>query len=104
MFDEKSFKKMKNESYLINTARGKIVDEQALLASLKSDEIAGYATDVLADEFRFDDTGLVKHPLVDYAKEHNNVIIVPHIGGMTTESRERTDVFIIDKLKKELTS
>ena len=101
MFNAEVFKKMKKEAYLINTARGRVVDETALLKALEAGEIAGYAADVLADEFRFDDTGLVHHPLIDYAKNHKNVIIVPHTGGMTHESRENTDVFIAEKLKKE---
>ncbi|HEY4486803.1 MAG TPA: NAD(P)-dependent oxidoreductase [Candidatus Paceibacterota bacterium] len=103
MFNAEVFKKMKNEAYLINTARGRIVDEVALLQALERGEIVGYATDVLADEFYFDDTGLVNHPLIDYAKSHQNVIIVPHTGGMTVESRENTDIFTTEKLKKFLT-
>ncbi len=103
MFDADVFKKMKREAYLINTARGKIVDERALLNALENKKIAGYAADVLADEFHFDDTGLVHHPLIDYAKIHQNVIIVPHTGGMTHESRENTDIFIVEKLKNLLT-
>ncbi|MEK7179194.1 MAG: hypothetical protein AAB727_02985, partial [Patescibacteria group bacterium] len=66
--------------------------------ALQSGEIAGYAADVLADEFRFDDTGFVRHPLVEYAKTHRNAIIVPHTGGMTHESRENTDIFTAEKL------
>lgn len=103
MFGAEEFKKMKQEAYLINTARGKIVDEAALLAALLAGEIAGYAADVLADEFEFDQTGLARHPLIDYAKQHQNVIIVPHIGGMTVESRELTDVFVAKKLRDAIT-
>ena len=84
--------------------QAKIVDEVALLQALENREIAGYAGDVLADEFRFDDTGLVHHPLVDYAKNHQNAIIVPHTGGMTVESRENTDIFTTEKLKKYLSA
>lgn len=102
LFGEGEFKSMKNTAYLVNTARGKIVDEAALLRALEAGEIAGYAADVLADEFRFDETGLARHPLIDYAKEHANVIIVPHIGGMTVESRESTDVFVTKKLREKL--
>ena len=98
MFNAGVFKKMKNTAYLVNTARGRIVDEAALLEALQSGEIAGYAADVLADEFRFDDTGFVRHPLVEYAKTHRNAIIVPHTGGMTHESRENTDIFTAEKL------
>ena len=102
MFNAAAFKKMKNSAYIINTARGKIVDEAALLDALKVGEIAGYAADVLADEFQFHNAGKGDYPLIGYAKEHNNVIIVPHIGGMTVESRERTDIFTMEKLRDKL--
>lgn len=99
MFCEKVFNKMKTSAYLINTSRGKIVNENDLLEALKNNRIAGYATDVLANEptlnKEFDN-----HPLVEYAKNHNNVIIVPHIGGMTYESRKATDIFIAEKIMK----
>lgn len=103
MFNQKIFQQMKNSAYLINTARGKIVNEQDLLKSLENKQLAGYATDVLADELNFDKE-FINHPLVEYAKTHNNFIIVPHIGGMTHESREATDIFIAEKIKKLLTN
>lgn len=99
MFNEQAFKLMKDTAYLINTARGKIVDEKAVLEALKSKDIAGYATDVLADELNFD-KNFSAHPLVEYSKESNNLIIVPHVGGMTYESREATDIFIAEKIKQ----
>lgn len=102
MFNADVFKKMKNSAYLINTARGGIVDETALLQALEKGEIAGYGTDVLADELSFNAI-FKNHPLVKYSEKNRNVIITPHIGGMTKESRERTDIFIAEKLKKHLT-
>ncbi len=98
MFNTAVFQQMKKGVYLINTARGKIVDEQALLNSLGDKKLAGYATDVLADELDFN-REFKNHPLVEYAKSHDNLVIVPHIGGMTHESRESTDVFIAEKVK-----
>ena len=98
LFNIGVFSKMKRGAYLINTSRGGIVDEKALLGALKTGTIAGYGTDVLADELSFGKT-FEKHPLVEYAKENRNVIIVPHIGGMTKEAREKTDIFIAKKLK-----
>jgi D-3-phosphoglycerate dehydrogenase / 2-oxoglutarate reductase len=100
MFDSGVFEKMKASAYLINTSRGGIVDEEELLEALRDKKIAGYATDVLADELDFETKGFKNHPLVEYAKTNRNCIIVPHIGGMTVESRERTDVFIARKLKQ----
>ena len=97
MFNESVFKKMKDSAYLINTARGAIVNETDLLAALESKIVAGYAADVLSGEveFRKDASG---HPLVKYAKIHDNIIITPHIGGYTVESRAMTDVIIAKKV------
>lgn len=99
MFNAEIFEKMKPNAFLINTSRGKIVNEDDLLVALKNKKIAGYGTDVLADELDFD-KNFSNHPLVEYAKNNRNVIILPHTGGMTYESREATDIFIAEKLKK----
>lgn len=101
MFNGEIFKKMKSSAYLINTSRGKIVNEKDLLKALKNKTIAGYAADVLADELDFAKR-FKEHPLVEYAGKNNNLIIVPHLGGMTYESRQATDIFIAEKLKKWL--
>lgn len=88
---------MKKDANLVNTARGGIVDEVAVLAALQTGQIAGYATDVLSDETQRE-SGVASHPLVRYSRSHRNCIVVPHIGGMTVESREATDVRIAQKL------
>lgn len=80
---------------LINTARGAIVDETALLAALERGHLAGAALDVLADE------GEQRAPisaLADYAKTHDNVLITPHLGGATRESMTATELFMAQKL------
>lgn len=97
MFTRNEFQQMKPSSYLINTARGKIVNESDVLEALQQNMISGYATDVLAGELSFTEN-FSHHPLVEYAKTHNNLLIVPHIGGMTHESREATDIFIAKKV------
>lgn len=107
MLSAREFGLMKKTAYLINTSRGKIVNEKDILAALKKKTIAGYATDVLADELSFStgggsSFGGKNHPLVEYAKKNQNLIIVPHIGGMTHESREATDIFMAKKLEKFL--
>lgn len=101
LFSAREFAQMKKTAYLINTSRGKIVNEKDLLAALKKKTMAGYATDVLADEISFGKI-FARHPLVDYAKKNQNLIIVPHIGGMTHESREATDIFMAKKLEQFL--
>ena len=81
---------------LLNTARGAIVDEVALLAALQSGHVAGAAMDVLTGEGA---CGFPQeNPLVVHAKSHGNVLITPHIGGSTWESRQMTELFVIEKL------
>jgi D-3-phosphoglycerate dehydrogenase len=87
--------------YIVNTADGEIVNEEHLIEALENGTVAGYGTDVLAGEMHFDES-FDNYPLVEYAKTHQNVIIVPHLGGMTYESREATDVFMAEKLLKHI--
>jgi D-3-phosphoglycerate dehydrogenase / 2-oxoglutarate reductase len=94
-FGGEEFSLMKPRSWFINTARGELIDEAALLAALSSGKLAGAALDVLSDELgnAFD-----RNPLVAYSRIHPNLIITPHIGGCTIESFERTEVFLAEKL------
>jgi D-3-phosphoglycerate dehydrogenase len=94
-FTAKHFQKMKKGSFFINTARGEITDEKALLGALRSRRIAGAAVDTLAGESP-DGRHLKGNPLVQWAREHENLIIVPHIGGTTVEAIERTQSHIAD--------
>lgn len=98
MINKKLLDGIKNSAYIINTARANIVNEADLLEALKIKKVAGYGTDVLNNELSFSQQ-FSKHPLVEYAKENKNVIILPHIGGMTLESRKATDIFISEKIK-----
>lgn len=94
---------MKPTAYFINTARGELVDERALLDALKKKKIAGAALDVLANE---DPRGrhVKNHPLVRYAKTHRNLIIIPHLGGATYESMAKTEDFIVKRVSRLLKS
>lgn len=94
--------RMKPSTILINTARGKIVDEDAMIAALKAKRLAGYAADVLADELSFTSTK-ARTALIDHAQTHDNIILTPHIGGTTVEARRATDIFIAKKIKHYLT-
>jgi len=80
---------------LINTSRGEVVQEGALLEALESGQLAGAALDVVAGEREGRNEALV-----DYARKHDNLIITPHIAGATHESMEATEVFMAQKLKK----
>jgi D-3-phosphoglycerate dehydrogenase len=91
---------MKAEAVLINTSRGGVVDEQALIEVLKSGKIAGAALDVLDGEPHVQPD----HPLLAYAREHDNLLIVPHIGGNTLESFAKTELFLAGKVVEALRS
>jgi len=81
------------QAYWINTSRGGIVDEKALLNGLENNTIAGAALDVLACE-----PDIENNLLVLYAEKNENLIITPHIGGNTFESFEKTEEFILAKI------
>ncbi|MBV9082348.1 MAG: hypothetical protein JOZ62_06720, partial [Acidobacteriaceae bacterium] len=93
LFDEAKFAVMKRGAYLINTSRGEIVDERALLAALESGHLAGAGIDVIADEHNISTS-----PLVAYSRTHTNLLITPHIGGCTRESMEKTEVFLAHRV------
>jgi D-3-phosphoglycerate dehydrogenase len=94
-FTAAMFQMMKPKSYFINTARGELIDEAALLACLESGRIAGAALDVLCDE---SSEGMLGNPLVEYARRHGNLLITPHIGGCTSESMQKTERFLAGEL------
>lgn len=79
-FGQKEFAKMKKTAYFINTARGSIVDEPALIDALKNGAIAGAALDVYSKE---------PLPLDNPLYQFNNVILTPHIASNTVETMER---------------
>lgn len=98
--DEQKIKQIKNGALLINTSRGEIIDEQALVNALKSDQIAGVATDVLNNELQLEER--MKSPLLAYAKENNSVIITPHIAGATLDSMHLTEELVVDEFLKQI--
>lgn len=99
LFGSVAFAAMKSGAILINTSRGEIVAEDCLAEALRSGRLAGAALDVLVDE-RAD--GMGDSPLVAYAREHDNLVITPHIGGATRESMEKTEIFLARKAARFL--
>ena len=88
---------MHQKPVLINTSRGKIVNEAALLDALKNGLISGAALDVLSNEV-MSDNPLTENPLLPYARENSNLIITPHLGGATCESLKMTGIYIAEKV------
>jgi glycerate dehydrogenase len=82
LIDANALDLMKRDALLINTARGGLVDSQALLAALKQEEIAGAGIDVLDREPPVDGD-----PLIDSTLP--NLIVTPHIAWSAREARQR---------------
>ncbi len=95
LFDERAFERMKEGAILVNTSRGDLIDEGALLRALESGRLGGFGADVLHDEWRGD---MEKHPVIAYAREHGNVVITPHIGGATGYTISAARVFTAKKV------
>ena len=98
MINKNTISKMVKRPYLINTSRGEIVNEDDIIDALRSEDLQGYATDVIRDEF-----GDIKNSkLVDESiTPQNKIIITPHIAGMTKEAQEIAYHWAIDKLEKK---
>jgi len=83
LIGERELAVMKSDALLINTARGALIDSNALVAALHQGEIGGAGIDVLAKEPPTDEEPLL-------ASGIPNLILTPHIAWTSTESRQRT--------------
>ncbi|MHA1274720.1 MAG: hydroxyacid dehydrogenase [Promethearchaeota archaeon] len=93
--NERRLKMMKKEAIVINTARGNLVDEKALIQALRSGQISGAALDVFREE-----------PLKDMelCNCEDNLILTPHIGSQTIETQIKASVMIAEKVVNYLKS
>ena len=85
---EDELRLMKPSARLINTARGGIVDEEALCRALTEGWIAGAAVDVFAQE------PLTQHPLF----QRDNTVVTPHLGASTAEAQERVALDVVEQV------
>lgn len=83
MLSAQKISTIKRGCVLINTSRGEIIDEVALVQSLKEGQIAAVGADVLWSE-----PAIRESPLWQYSAENSNVILTPHIGGLCPEAVE----------------
>lgn len=93
MLNEETLGKMKNSAIIINTARGDLVDEEALACALKNKKIAGYGADAMTQEPPAKD-----NPLLNMS----NVVITPHCGGYTKEAVIRCSVVAGEEVSRVL--
>jgi D-3-phosphoglycerate dehydrogenase len=91
---------LKGKAVVINTSRGEIVDESALVDALRQGKVAGYAADVLSGEGK---PGFPRtNPIWRYSHEGGNVLLTPHIGGAAYEAWEKTEIFVARNLVRTL--
>ena len=89
--DENKLKKMKKDSILINTSRGEIIDEKALVKVLKEKKILGAGLDVFNEE-----------PYSGHLTKLDNVVLTPHIGAYSKEIRIKMEIEVVNNLIKGL--
>ncbi len=89
MIGSEELKKMSEDSYLINTARGEVVDEEALVKTLKDGGIAGAGIDVYADE---------PHGANPEYYDLENVVLTPHLGSASYRAREGMSVMAAENI------
>ena len=83
---------MRRDALLVNTTRGPVVDEDALVTALRAGEIAGAALDVFEHE-------PAVHPGL---LELENVVLAPHLGSATRETREAMGMLCVEALRAVL--
>jgi glycerate dehydrogenase len=84
-----AFDKMKSSAYIINIARGPIIDQDAVVDALRKKKIAGAALDVFGEGSAPPPALPEDSPLYDVFNEFENVILTPHIGWQRYEARQR---------------
>jgi len=102
--DRRKIGLMRKDVILINTSRGEVIEESALLEALEKGDIKGAALDVLSGENKADADWLRREPLLKFARSNRNLLLTPHLGGCTIESMVLTETFMANKLKKWLLS
>ncbi len=89
LMDERRIALMKDGASLINTARGELIDQEAMICALEAGKLAGAGLDVYPNEPTVDDR-LLRHP---------NVMTLPHIGSATAEGREASGEKVIANIQ-----
>lgn len=90
---------MKRGVVIVNTARGDLIDEEALVDALESGHVAAAGLDVVHDEW---DKNIANHRLHQYARTHHNVVITPHIASACRENTIDARMFIANKTAERL--
>jgi D-3-phosphoglycerate dehydrogenase / 2-oxoglutarate reductase len=97
--DNSFFSKMKKNSVFVNTSRGEIVNEKSLIKYLKQKKIKCAILDVIKNEQHLN---FKKNILIEYSKKNSNLIITPHMAGLTFESEEKAFMISVENIIKYL--
>jgi D-3-phosphoglycerate dehydrogenase len=89
---------VKDGCFIINTSRGNVWDEDALLDVFKSGKIKGIATDVLADELE----NIKESAILKMHKKYQNIIITPHLGGATFDAMWSCEKYLANFVTRSL--
>lgn len=98
-FGAGEFAQMKTGAYFLNTARGELVDELALIDALNSGKLRAAALDVIQNESSID---FETNPLILYARKNGNLLITSHIAGLTVQSESKAAKEIYWELTKSI--
>jgi glycerate dehydrogenase len=93
LINQKSLASMKPSAFLINTARGALIDEPALIEALRTRSLAGAVLDVVTQE-----PPPASHPIIVAAKELDNLVVTPHTAWSAREARQR----LIEEVKENI--
>ena len=94
---------MVKKPFFINTSRGEVVEENALLEALKQGQIKAAGIDVLVGDSAWSEKSPEGNALIDFARKNDNLLISPHMGGYGDNSIFNTRAFITDKFLKAKT-
>lgn len=101
MVNDEFFNSCRKPVWIINTSRGKVVKTAALVAALKSGKIRGACLDVFDfEKFSFEQTSSGSNPDFEYLQKCENVILTPHIAGLTKESDLKIASVLAEKITR----
>jgi D-3-phosphoglycerate dehydrogenase len=98
LVDEEFISKMEKNFYFVNTARGKNLKTKALVEAIESGKVLGACLDVLEYEKSSFENLEIENQDLKYLLDSEKVIVTPHIGGWTHQSKEKLAQVIVDKI------